>query len=438
MKGLLKKIIPKKWICFYHKLVVIVANLVYGFPSKDLIVVGVTGTNGKSSTVNLIAKVLESQGDKVGLMTTINYKIGDKEWLNSTRMTMLGRLQLQKMLRQMVKSGCKYAVVETSSEGIMQNRNWGIRYDVAVMTNLTPEHIEAHGSFENYKKAKGKLFAGLAKQPKKIYKGEEIDKAIIVNLDDEHWQYYLNFSSDKKYAYGLKEYRYPEEVKYIKPKSYQLFADHTTFNLKGLDFNTNLIGDFNIYNSLAAICVGIHFGFTVEQCKTALEKVKGIPGRMELIKEGQDFTVLVDYAHDPKSFEGLFATLKMFEKNKIIHVFGSAGGVRDHAKRPALGRLSGQNVDITIITDEDSYDEPVSKVLNEIAQGAKDVGKKESQDLFLIEDRKEAIKKACELAQVGDMVLITGKGTEQSIKSNNKIMEWDDRDVAREVLQNLK
>jgi len=437
MKVLLKKIIPKGWIYFYHKIVVIMANLVYWFPSKDLIVVGVTGTNGKSTTVNLIAKVLQEHGDKVGLMTTMNYKIGDKEWLNTTRMTMLGRFALQKMLRQMVKAGCKYAVVETSSEGIMQNRSWGIRYDVAVMTNLTPEHIEAHGSFENYKKAKGKLFSGLAKYPKKKYQGQVIDKAIVVNLDDEHWQYYLNFQADNKYAYGLKEFRFPEEVKYIKPKDYQLFADHTVFNLKGLDFKTNLIGEFNIYNCLAAICVGLHFGLTVEECKSALEKIKGIPGRMELIKEGQDFTVLIDYAHDPKSFEGLFNTLKMFEKNKIIHVFGSAGGVRDHAKRPTLGRLSGQNADITIITDEDSYDEPVSKILNEVAAGAKDVGKKEGENLFLIEDRKKAIKKACELAQAGDMVLITGKGTEQSIKSNNKVIEWDDRKVAREVLKEL-
>lgn len=437
MKALLKKIIPQNLILQYHKLVVILANLVYNFPAKDLIIIGVTGTNGKSTTVNLIAKVLEETRDKVGFMTTINYQIADKKWLNTTRMTMLGRFALQKMLRQMVKTGCKYAVIETSSEGIMQNRNWGIRYDVAVMTNLTPEHIEAHGSFANYQRAKGKLFENLSKYPKKKYKGQEIDKAIVVNLDDEHWQYYLNFQADKKYAYGLQEYRYPEEIKYIKPKSYQLFVDHTIFNLKGLDFKMNLVGDFNIYNSLAAICVGLHFGLTIEQCKSALAKVKGIPGRMELIKQGQDFTVLVDYAHDAKSFEGLFNTLKMFDKKRIIHVFGSAGGVRDHAKRPVLGSLSGQNADITIITDEDSYDEPVEKILNEIAAGAIEAGKKANENLFLIPDRKEAIKKACQLAQAGDMVLITGKGTEQNIKSGGKVIAWDDRKAAREVLREI-
>ncbi len=438
MKAFLKKIIPKTWLLQYHKVLAIIANLVYNFPSKRIIVIGVTGTNGKSTTVNLIAKVLEGSGAKVGLMTTMNYKIADKEWLNSTRMTMLGRFALQKMLKQMIESGCQYAVVETSSEGIMQNRNWGVHYDVAVMTNLTPEHIEAHGSFENYKKAKGKLFANLSKFPRKQIGGQEIKKTIVVNLDDEHWQYYLNFPADRKYAYGIKEYRYPDYVKYIKPKEYQLFVDHTTFNLKDLEFKTNLIGEFNVYNCLAAICVGLNFGLTLEQCREALAKVQGIPGRMELIKEGQPFTVLVDYAHDPKAFEILFNTLKMFEKKRIIHVFGSAGGVRDHAKRPVLGKMSGQNADITIVTDEDSYDEPTEKILNEIAAGALATGKVEGQNLFKISERKEAIKKACEMAQPGDLVLITGKGTEQSIKSGGKIMPWDDRQVAREILKEIK
>lgn len=437
MKTLLKKLIPKDLILQYHKLWAVLANFIYGFPSKELIVIGVTGTNGKSTTSNLIAQVLQAKGDKVGLMTTVNFKIGDKEWINDTHMTMQGRLKLQKMLRQMVKAGCKYAVIETSSEGIMQNRNWGIRYDVAVFTNLTPEHIEAHGSFEKYKAAKGKLFANLAKYPKKKINGQLIDKAVVVNLDDEHWQYYLNFQADKKYAYGLSEYRFPEGVKYIKPKNYHLAMSEIVFVLKGLDFKVNLIGKFNIYNCLAAVCVGLHFGFSLEELQAALAKVNGVPGRMELIKEGQDFTVLIDYAHDPKSFEMLFDTLAMFDKKRIIHVFGSAGGVRDHSKRPTLGSLSGKNADITIVTDEDSYDEPTDKILNEIATGAIEQGKKEGETLFKIPDRKQAISKACQIAESGDLVLISGKGTEQSIKSGGVETPWDDRDVTREVLKNM-
>ena len=437
MKQLLKKLIPKSLIIKFHKLESVLANYRYGFPSNELIVIGVTGTNGKSTTCNLIAKILEESGAKVGLMTTVNFKIADREWINDTHMTMQGRFKLQKMLSQMIKVGCKYAVVETSSEGIMQCRNWGINYDVAVISNLTPEHIEAHGSFENYKKAKGELFACIGKFPHKKINGVEIKKALVVNLDDEHWQYYFNFPADKKYCYAIDFVSKLPEAEVLKAGDINLSINGTFFRVGTIDFKTKLIGKFNIYNCLATICVACHLGLSMDQCKQALAKVTGVPGRMELIDEGQNFTVLVDYAHDAASFEGLFNTLKMFEKNRIIHVFGSAGGVRDHAKRPVLGRLSGEHADITILTDEDSYDEPTAKILNEIAAGAIEAGKVENENLFKITDRREAIKFACQMAQAGDLVLITGKGTEQSIKSNGQEMPWDDRKVTREVLKEI-
>jgi len=437
MKSLLKKVIPQKLILKFHKLEAVLANYRYGFPSNNLIVIGVTGTNGKSTTCNLIAKFLEESGVKVGLMTTINFKIADQEWLNDTHMTMQGRVTLQKMLKDMVKAGCKYAVIETSSEGIMQHRNWGINYDVAVFTNLTPEHIEAHGSFENYKKAKGVLFDNLSKYRRKKINGQEILKASVVNLDDEHWQYYFNFPADKKYLYAISHQGKLPQAEVLRAGDISLNINGTFFRVGTEDIQTNLIGKFNVYNCLAAICVARHFGLSMEQCNQALAKVTGVPGRMEAINEGQNFNVLIDYAHDPASFEGLFNTLKMFEKNRIIHVFGSAGGVRDHAKRPVLGRLSGEHADITIITDEDSYDEPTEKILNEIAAGAISAGKVENENLFKISDRREAIKFACQMAQTGDLVLITGKGTEQSIKSGGKEMPWDDRTVTREVLREI-
>ncbi|MBN1325725.1 UDP-N-acetylmuramoyl-L-alanyl-D-glutamate--2,6-diaminopimelate ligase [Candidatus Falkowbacteria bacterium] len=437
MKSLIKKLIPKNLINQYHKFWAILANYVYGFPSKKLIIIGVTGTNGKSTTCNLIGKVLEATGEKVGFMTTANFKIADKEWINDTHMTMQGRMKLQKMLSQMVKAGCKYAVVETSSEGIMQNRNWGINYDVAVFTNLTPEHIEAHGSFENYKKAKEQLFASLSKFPKKKIGDQEIEKAIIVNLDDERWQDFYKYNADKKYGYGIEFNRQLANTKLILASDIKLQANGTSFIVQNTEFQIKLLGKFNVYNSLAAICVGLHFGLNINQCRESLANVIGIPGRMEVIDEGQNFAVLVDYAHDPVAFGILFDTIKMFPKNRIIHVFGSAGGVRDHAKRPVLGKISGQNADITIITDEDSYDEPTEKILNEIAAGAITGGKTEKVDLIKEVDRRVAIKKACLMAQEGDLVLITGKGTEQSIKSNGKVMPWDDRKVTREVLKEI-
>ncbi|MCX6745371.1 MAG: UDP-N-acetylmuramoyl-L-alanyl-D-glutamate--2,6-diaminopimelate ligase [Candidatus Parcubacteria bacterium] len=435
MKSLLKKLIPKNLLLLYHKCWAILANYRYGFPSNKLIVIGVTGTNGKSTTSNLIARVLEETGAKVGLMTTVNFKIADKEWINDTHKTMQGRLTLQKMLKQMVKAGCKYAVIETSSEGIMQNRNWGINYDMAVFTNLTPEHIEAHGSFENYKKAKGLLFSGLGKYPKKIIGGQEILKTLAVNLDDQHWQYYFSFPADKKYGYGISFISKLPDAQLVLAGDLNLQVKGSFFRVGTEDIKTKLIGRFNVYNCLAAICVGLQFGLNLNQCKQALAKVTGVPGRMETIDEGQDFSVLVDYAHDPVSFDNLFKTIKMFPKNRVIHVFGSAGGVRDHAKRPLLGRISGEQVDISIITDEDSYDEPTSKILNEIAAGAISAGKIEGQNLFKITDRREGIKYACQIAQPGDLVLITGKGTEQSIKSNGQEYPWDDRNVTREILR---
>lgn len=437
MKKFLKKLIPKNWLNQYHKAWAILANLIYGFPSNRLIVIGVTGTNGKSTTCNLIAKVLEETGAKVGLMTTVNFKIADKEWLNDTHKTMQGRLTLQKMLKQMAFAGCKFAVVETSSEGIMQNRNWGINYDVAVFTNLTPEHIEAHGSFENYKQAKGRLFANLTKFPHKKFGGREIPKASVVNLDDANWQYYFSFPADKKFAYGISFVSKLPEAKTLLAGDVSLKMNNTFFRVGTEDFFTKLIGRFNVYNCLAAMCVGLNFGMSLDQCRQALAKVAGVPGRMEAIDEGQNFSVLVDYAHDPVSFANLFSTIRMFPKNRLIHVFGSAGGVRDHAKRPVLGGLSGENADITIVTDEDSYDEPTSKILNEIAAGAISAGKIEGQNLFKIIDRREGIKYACQMAQPGDLVLITGKGTEQSIKSNGMETPWDDRLVTLEILKGL-
>jgi len=437
MKSILKKLIPKPLILKFHKAEAVLANYRYGFPSNELIVIGVTGTNGKSTTCNLIAKILEESGAKVGLMTTVNFKIADKEWLNDTHMTMQGRVTLQKMLRQMVKAGCQYAVIETSSEGIMQHRNWGINYDVAVFTNLTPEHIEAHGSFENYKKAKGSLFENLFKFRRKKINGQLIPKVSVVNLDDEHWQYYFDFSADKKYLYAISHQGKLPQAEVLRAGDISFDINGTFFRVGTEDFQTNLIGKFNVYNCLAAICVAKHFGLNVEQCKQALAKVTGVPGRMEAISEGQDFNVLIDYAHDPASFAIIFETIKLFPKERIIHVFGSAGGVRDHVKRPVLGKLSGQNADVTIITDEDSYDEPTEKILNEIAVGAIEAGKIEGQNLFKVTDRREGIKMACQMAQAGDLVLITGKGTEQSIKSNGQELPWDDRKVTREVLKEV-
>lgn len=444
VKKILKKFIPKSLLLQYHKTLACLAAFWYGYPARKMIVVGVTGTQGKSTVVNLIAKILENAGFRVGATSTINFKVADKEWINAQKMTMLGRFALQKLLGQMVKAGCKYAVIETSSEGIAQYRHLGIDYDVAVFTNLSPEHIESHGSFENYKKAKGKLFKQLSKKANKLISDKKIKKISIVNLDDKYADYFLQFPADEHYGYSVanQELRIKnqEELKIIKAEDIQLNPQGSQFMIHDSLFKIHLLGRFNIYNALAAICVGLSQGIDLEIVKKELEKIKGIPGRMEQIDEGQDFKVFVDYAHTSQALEAIYQTIRSSQlithDSQLIHLLGSCGGGRDKAKRPILGKIAGQNAEYVIVTNEDPYDEDPSLIIDEVAKGAEEAGKKLEQDLFKILDRRQAIKKALDLAKADDIILITGKGSEQAIcLANNKKVPWDDRKVVRELLE---
>ncbi|HUT22589.1 MAG TPA: UDP-N-acetylmuramoyl-L-alanyl-D-glutamate--2,6-diaminopimelate ligase [Candidatus Bipolaricaulota bacterium] len=431
MKSLIKKFIPKSVLSLYHKFLAIVARFAFGNPSEKMIVIGVTGTNGKSSTVKLIAKALASEGAKVGYTSTSEFQIGDKEWLNKTKMTMLGRFQLQKLLKKMVDAGCRYAVVEVSSQGVEQFRHFGINFDYAIFTNLTPEHIEAHGGFENYKKAKGKFFKFLTLRPRKKINGQEIKKVMVVNRDDEHSDYFLSFPADKKLIFSAQD-----KLSDVFAENIKVSTLGTSFSVKGLEINLRLLGKFNVYNSLPAIAIGLNEGLDLEKIKAALEAAKVIPGRMELIDEGQPFSVIVDYAPEPYSLAKLYETLDLMQKNKLIHVLGSCGGGRDVARRPILGKMAGEKADIVIVTNEDPYDDDPQKIIDEVAAGAIGVGKKLNENLFKILDRKEAIAKAMNLAGAGDLVVLTGKGSEQAIVvKNNKKMPWDEREAAREVLR---
>jgi UDP-N-acetylmuramoyl-L-alanyl-D-glutamate--2,6-diaminopimelate ligase len=447
VKKILKKFIPKSLLLQYHKTLACLAAFWYGYPARKMIVVGVTGTQGKSTVVNLIAKILENAGFKVGATSTINFKVADKEWINAQKMTMLGRFALQKLLNQMVKAGCQYAVIETSSEGIAQYRHLGIDYDVAVFTNLSPEHIESHGSFENYKKAKSKLFLKLENsQPKagppraektKKLKNKIVEKVSIINLDDKYADYFLQFPADEHYGYAVnfkpETLNYKQDLKAVKAENVQLGPQGSRFTVYGLKFTLNLLGKFNVANALAAICVGLSQGIDLEIVKKGLEKIKSIPGRMEQIDKGQKFKVFVDYAHTPQALEAIYKTIG---GSSIIHVLGSCGGGRDKAKRLISGKIAGQNAKYVIVTNEDPYDEDPNLIIDEVAKGAEAAGKKLNQDLFKILDRRQAIKKALDLAKADDIILITGKGSEQAIcLANNKKIPWDDRKVVRELLE---
>lgn len=448
----IKKLVPSSLLSQYHKSLAVLANVIYGRPSEKMIIIGVTGTNGKSTTVSLIAKILEEAGYKVGAASTAIFKIAVKEWLNDKKMTMLGRFQLQKLLREMVRAGCRYAVIETSSQGIEQYRHLGVHYDICVFTNLTPEHLEAHGGFANYKKAKLKLFKKLESEENKKIENKQIKKAIIANGDDEHAADFLDFEVEQKIVFGLNasDLSVPETHLACRPAGCQMLAAEniqlkssgTSFTVSSIVFNTKLFGRFNVYNCLAAISVAASQGISLETCKSALEKIAGVPGRMEFIDERQKFKVLVDYAPEPESVKQLYRTIDDYgllgASGRLIHVLGSCGGGRDVARRPILGSLAAEKAAIVVITNEDPYDDDPQQIIDQVAQGALEEGKILGQNLYKILDRREAIKFALNLAKEGDLVLFTGKGCEQAIcVENGRKIPWDERVAVREELAKL-
>ena len=446
IKSLIKKLIPKRTLFWYHKTLAKLAAWVYRNPSDDLIVIGITGTNGKTTTSYYIARILEAAGFKVGLITTAFFKIGKKEWLNNTKQTMPGRFRLQRMLKQMVRSDCKYAVIETSSEGIAQHRASHISYDIAVFTNLTPEHIESHGSFEDYKKAKGELFANLTKSPNKQMFDREysrpVQKTAIVNLADSAAQYFLSFPADAKMTYIANNQVDGSQI--VKPtivgKKIAQSNNSITFKAKlvgkATDITLQTIGEFNIDNALAAMVCGYSQGVEIDIKKKALENITIVAGRLEAIDLGQSFSVFVDYAHEPASLEKVYQSIAKLSPKRIISILGAAGGGRDKGKRKTLGELAARYTDLVIVTNEDPYDEDPKIIIDQVMEGVVEAGKKQNENCFAILDRGKAIKKAINEARDGDVIIITGKGSEQSmVVKNNKKIPWDDREEISKILR---
>jgi len=440
MKFFLKKITPPFLLDSYHFLWALFGALFYRFPSfprqnrslsaRKLKVIGVTGTNGKTTVVELITRILKEAGYRVATLSSIRFEVGKKERENRLRMTMPGRGFLQKFLREAVNAGCQYAVLEVTSEGIKQHRHRFINFDVAVFTNLSPEHIEAHGSFEKYKRAKGKLF-------------EATKNIQIVNLDDENANYFLSFPAKEKWVFGLKSRVKNEKLKIqlvriknlkmLEVQDYQVLPQGLNFLINDIEFNLKLLGKFNIYNSLAAICVGLSQRIDLETCKRALEKIEGLPGRMELVIS-EPFLVFVDYAFTPNALKQVYQAINSKFKRqraKVICVLGACGGGRDKWKRPVLGEIAAKYCNEVIVTNEDPYDEDPMEIINQVASGAKGRAKK-------ILDRREAIREALKIAKKDDVVVITGKGCEPSIcVAGGKQIPWDDRKVVREEFKQL-
>ncbi len=433
LKKILQKFVPKQIFSWYHYFLAVLGPILYNFPAKKMIVIGVTGTKGKTSTVNFIWACLTAGGYKTGIISTVNIRIGTQEILNKWRRSMPGRFDLQKILNQMLRADCQYCVIETTSEGIKQYRHLGLCYDVAVLTNLSPEHLLAHdGSFEKYKKAKGKLFESL-NQDRKTIKTKKIEKLIIVNKDSEHADYFLNFPADKKITFSIFQ-----EADYM-AENIEKTNLGFKFQVLGSVFKIEMPGRFNVYNALPGIIIGQWIGIPDFLINKGLKELKGIPGRLEEINDGQNFRVFVDYAHEKESLTNVLETAKEMKSpfSKIIILLGAMGGGRDMTKRPIMGESAAKMADEVIVSNEDPCNDDPKEILEDIARGAEKSGKIRQKNLFVIEDRRQGIRKALSLAKPDDIVLITGKGAEQSMIVKEKHIPWDDRLVVREELKNL-
>jgi UDP-N-acetylmuramoyl-L-alanyl-D-glutamate--2,6-diaminopimelate ligase len=381
--------------------------VIYGFPSRSMRVIAVTGTKGKSTTVFMISKILEEQGEPVTAVGSLGFKIKDRTWPNVLKMTLPGRLKLQKFLHRAKKAGCRFAVLEATSEGLAQNRLAGVDIDCAVFTNLHREHLESHGSFENYMAAKQKLFL-------------KAKNKHVLNIDDPYFEKFANYSARTKITFGRE------------------WGMITSSKFKNQDskLNLKLLGDFNEYNALAALAAVYAYNFDMAKAVASLNSIESIPGRMEVIEAPEGFRVVVDYAHTPDSLEAIYENLRPRAK-KLICVLGAAGGGRDKWKRPEFGRIAAEYCDEIILTNEDPYDENPLSILEQIESGFSQARNPKSE-IRKILDRKEAIRQALTSASSGDIVVITGKGSETSIAvAGGRKIPWSDKDTVLELLSKL-
>ncbi|HEX8993776.1 MAG TPA: UDP-N-acetylmuramoyl-L-alanyl-D-glutamate--2,6-diaminopimelate ligase [Candidatus Paceibacterota bacterium] len=421
MKSFIKKILgallPRSFynrlFSAYHLTLAYLGAIVHRFPSRSLTVIAVTGTKGKSSTAELIYAMLMRAGHKTALAGTIRFCIDTECEPNKYKMTMVGRFFLQRFLRKAVNAGCTHAVVEMTSEGALQSRHRGVDLDALVFTNLAPEHLERHGGMENYVAAKLSLAEHLSRSPKR-------PRIIVANADDAYGAKFLAVNADIRRPFSLGD---------AQPHS---ATEHgIDFTWHGSTFHSPLMGEFNLKNILAALTVCDALGAPLEALVKAVAEVGTIAGRGERIERGQDFSVVVDYAHTPDSLRALYETFAN-TTGKRICVLGSTGGGRDAWKRPAMGKIADTHCDIAILTDEDPYDEDPRAIIDAVAAGFSRI---EPQ---VILDRRIAIRTALSLARAGDAVLITGKGTDPYIMRAHGAREpWSDRTVAEEELADL-
>ncbi len=423
LKTTLKHILPntllKKLVNPYHWAESFIANVHHGFPARAMYVVMITGTNGKTTTASYLGSILNKAGYNVGVCSTAYFEINGKRIANDLNFTVTNPFKLQSMLSQMKKAGVDHLVLEVTSHALAQHRVWGVPCDVAVMTNLTQDHLDYHGTMENYAAAKGKMFA---RKP----------KFIVLNRDDKWFDYFNQFpAGEQKMTYGADEHAEARIVNvnlHKQGSDVRLKIDHTT----ELKFTTKLPGKFNVYNATAAATAAYVMRVDTDKIIAGVEGVESVPGRLERIVAGQPFDVIVDYAHTPDAIENLLETLKHLTRNRLILVFGATGD-RDRGKRPIMGEIAAKLADRIVLTDEESYTEDPAQIRHMVMEGIISGGGGSKVDE--VPDRKQAIEKALSIARRGDTVVVTGMGHEQYRIINGRREPWHEPSVIRELLE---
>lgn len=412
----------------YHKVRAIIANIVYGFPSKDMIIIWVTGTNGKTTTCNIIAKGLLNAWKKVFMFSTVNIIIGDEEFINETKMTSPDPFELQRLLKAAKQKWCDIAVIETASHWIKMHRNWGIQYDIAVLTNITQDHLDLHKTMKDYVDTKLELFKNLIRYTRK----PNIKKTAIINTESKYKELFLEETYDVLYAYwnGEKSNLKAENI----IQSFHGMKFDVVWAWVRININTCLIWEFNIQNILAAIWVFMSFNLKPDEIEKVLKTVWGVPGRMEEVQNLEWYKIIIDYAHTADALENVLSTIKSLDGvNNIYTVFGATWD-RDKTKRPIMWEVVSRLSDYIILTQDDDYTEKPEEIIKDVIPG---IERKEWDWFWVITDRKDAIRTALVTAKKNDVILIAWKWDEHAMVTNNGHIPWHDKDVVNEILDEI-
>lgn len=398
-------------------------------PARELTMIGVTGTDGKTTTVNLIHRILTEAGLRSGMITSVNAVIGDKVQETGFHVTTPPALEVQAYLRQMVEAGLTHCLIEATSHGLAQRRLGACAFDLGVVTNITHEHLDYHGSQEAYRQAKAELFRALGRSERKV---EGPPKRAILNRDDRSFDFLRELSPVPVLAYGKTE---ASDLRGLELSS---GSEGIRFRVEGPEYSlwieSSLLGAYNFWNCLAALAVAVEgLDLPPETAAAGIGRLESVPGRMERIDMGQEFLALVDFAHTPNALRNALRAAREIAEGRIIAVFGSAG-LRDREKRRLMARVSAELADLTVLTAEDPRTESLEEILEEMAGAAQEAGGREGGTFFRVPDRGQALREAVGLARAGDLVLACGKGHEQSMCFGDIEYPWDDRTALRAAL----